>query len=261
MNYSVYYRKEDESLMQKFFKRCEEKDIPYWQVILNLVEKYVEDRIYVPSNTSRSKAIASFISLFKRCCPTWMIPVMNDEIEERIVRAARTESPAWWENVFKTAYDIPWGAGAWAPDFLWLLEEANCFKVLSGRFDFIKAQRDRESRVEERRIKREAEKAEKQRIKEEEKIQKANDKANRIREKELGKLSPEELEKKLEAERLKKEWEEQVEKATEKAKNEPQWNELAYIDEDTGKEMGGWDYPRGWTDEQIVEWELAHEVS
>jgi primosomal protein N' len=264
-----------ESIVQDFENRCTMNKLSVSQVTIELYKRYLRENIYIPNyQEDQDVAANNFIERFKRFCPNWPIPKMHPALIKQIAQAALRESPEWWEDLFERANDTPPNP-YFQIDFLWLLNQDNCFKIKSGRYGSRKAREEHEKRAEERRLKRETERLEKERLKKEEAERKAEKKAKDLAEKQ--RIKQEEAERKAkekeEKERLKhpelaeaKEKEEERERLEkerqerlEKAKHEPQWNEIAYIDETTGREIGEWVYPNDWTDEQIVDWELAHE--
>jgi hypothetical protein len=254
MKLDLYYPDEMEPFIKQVKAKCSQKGVSLSQVILHLLKMYIEEDIYVPKEDEPRDALAlKVIALFKEVCPNWKVPDISEQLFNKIVKALEKvrKGPDWWEKLFRKAVEIPWKD--WEPDFFWLLDQDNHFKLLSGRYDFMIAARDREKHVEERRLKREAEKAEKQRIKQEEKERRAKEKE----EAKLSKLSPKELEEKTEKERLER-LEKERQERLEKSKHEPYWADFAYVDEKTGKEYGGWVYPNDWTEEQQLDWEEKH---
>lgn len=271
---NIYVKGREALLIKEFKERCASKKLKVNYVILELIKQYLCQEVYVASDEDDDTVATNFINLFRKLCPKLMIPPRSNDLVTRIVRAVRQRPPEWWENVWREAGEIPWKPEVWQPNFNWLLDLDNCFKIISGQFNRLKEDKERAKRDEERRIKREAERLEKERLKKEEAERKAEQKAKDLAEKQ--RIKQEEAERKAkekeekerlkhpelaeakkkeeERERLEKERQERLEKS----KHEPYWADVAYVD-DKGYERPGWVYPDSWTDEQIVEWELEHE--
>jgi hypothetical protein len=273
MKLDLYYPVELEPFIKQVKAKCLEKGVSISNVALISFRAYMEEDIYVPTDEPRDVLALKVIALFKEICPNWKVPDISEQLLNKIVKALAKvrKGPDYWEKLFRKAVEIPWKD--WQPDFFWLLEQDNHFKLLSGRYDYMIAARDHEKHGEERRKKREAERIEKERIKKQEADRKAEQKAKDLAEKQrIKEEAAEQKAKEKEAKELlkhpelaeakkKEEEEKQFEKERqeriEKAKHEPQWNEEKYMDKD-GTVHGGFDYPDDWTEDQILDWQEKH---
>lgn len=269
MKLDLYYPDELEPLIKQVKAKCSQKGVSISNVALISFRAYMEEDIYVPTDEPRDALALKVIALFKEICPNWKVPDISEQLLNKIVKALEKvrKGPDCWETLFRKAVEIPWKD--WQPDFFWLLDQDNHFKLLSGRYDFMIAARDHEKHVEERRKLREAEKAEKDRLKQEEAERKSKEKAEQARIKQ--EKADQKAKEKEEKERLKhpkaaeaKDKTEEEEKARKekeelwaKQRQEPYWSDVAYMDKE-GRDIGGWIYPNDWTEEQQLDWEEKH---
>jgi hypothetical protein len=181
MQQLIYFPDDQEEFIQQVKNKCLAKKVSFSQVILHLLKTYMEEDIYVPTDEPRDVLALKVVALFKEVCPNWKVPDINEQLLSKIVKALEKvrKGPDWWEKLFRKAMEIPWKD--WEPDFFWLLDQDNHFKLLSGRYDFMIGQRDHEKHAEERRKKREDEKIEKDRLKKEEDEHKVKEKAEKLR--------------------------------------------------------------------------------